>query len=185
MENEEIWLPIKGYENYYEVSTLGRVRALDIYVRNDGNFAGGFIKNRKVRDQQTNKYGYKTIKLCKHGKCQRYLVHRLVAKAFIPTQNYNYQINHIDGDKTNNTITNLEWVTPAQNMKHAWETGLINSEHSKGSNHANSKLTEKDVIEIRKLAAEKQLTRQQICDKFGISISTYKGIVTKRSWRHV
>lgn len=182
---EEKWLPIKNYENYYEVSNLGRIRALDIYVRNDGNFAGGFIKDRKIRDQQTNRYGYKTIKLCKHGKCQRYLVHRIVAKAFLPTQNINYQINHIDGDKTNNCVTNLEWVTPAENMKHAWKTGLITNEHLVGSSHANSKLTEEKVLEIRKMAESKKYKRQDICDKFNIKLSTYKDIINRRTWKHI
>lgn len=184
MENE-IWKPVEGYEQYYEVSTWGRVRALAIYIKNDGNFAGGFHKHFKVRNQQTNKYGYKTIKLCKYGKCQRYTVHRLVAKAFIPTDNYENQINHIDGNKTNNNITNLEWVTPAENMKHAWDTGLINSDHTVGSKHANAKLTEAQVIEMRELYATGNYKRKELCDKYNIKLSTFKDIVSRRSWQHV
>lgn len=68
--------------------------------------------------------GYMHVTLCDEHKCQQMSVHRVVAKAFVPNPNNYSQVNHIDGDKTNNRADNLEWCTNSQNMKHAYATGL-------------------------------------------------------------
>ncbi|MDG6143071.1 NUMOD4 motif-containing HNH endonuclease [Lactococcus formosensis] len=103
----EKWKKIKGYQNY-EVSDFGNIR----------NSRGLVMK------QRTTYRGYKEIGL-RNGKVQKFhLVHRLVAQAFleeIPSKNY---VNHIDGNKTNNSVENLEWVTQSENKKHAVRTGL-------------------------------------------------------------
>jgi hypothetical protein len=185
---EEIWLPCPyGYENYYEVSNLGRVKTKAVFIRHDGNFSeyGGYIKHLKVRNQQTNRYGYKTIKLCKLGTCKQYRVHRLVAKAFLPNENPNDQVNHIDGDKTNNTVINLEYVTCQENMKHAWETGLVNKDHTVGSRHHNALLNEQLVIEIRSLYAKGGYTQKELAEIYGVKFGTIKDVLTNRTWKHV
>lgn len=183
----EEWRPCPGYEGYYEISNLGRVKSAAIFIRHDGNWAeeGGYVKKIKIRKQQTNRYGYKTIKLCKLGTCIQARVHRLVAQAFIHTDNPNNQINHIDGDKTNNIISNLEWVTAAENMKHAWETGLVNKEHTIGSRHHNAILNEKTVKEIRETYAKGGVTQKEIAEKYGVKVGTIKDITSGRSWKHV
>lgn len=188
MENLiEEWRPAPGYEGYYEVSNLGRIKSAAIFIRHDGNWAeeGGYIKKIKIRSQQTNRYGYKTIKLCKLGNCKQARVHRLVAEAFIPTDNHLNQINHIDGNKTNNLITNLEWVTAAENMKHAWETGLVNKDHTVGSRHHNALLNEQLVIEIRSLYAKGGYTQKELAEIYGVKFGTIKDVLTNRTWKHV
>lgn len=186
-ELKEEWKPCPGYEGYYEISNLGRVKSSAIFIRHDGNWAeeGGYIKKIKIRSQQTNRYGYKTIKLCKLGTCTQARVHRLVAQAFIPTDNPNNQINHIDGDKTNNVVTNLEWVTAAQNMKHAWETGLVNKDHTVGSRHHNAKLDEALAVEIRELYAKGGHTQKELAELYNVKFGTIKDLINRRTWKHV
>lgn len=107
---QEIWKDIPDYEGLYQVSNLGKIRS---------------CKNNKVRKQVKQKSGYMRIILTKNSKQKATSVHILVAKCFVKNQNNYRYVNHVDGDKTNNKASNLEWVTASQNMKHALETGLI------------------------------------------------------------
>lgn len=103
------WIPIKGYEGYYEISSLGQIR-----------------NNRKViLKTYKNNSGYECLKLYKDSNKKSYLVHRLVALTFL--NNELNEVNHKDGDKFNNMVTNLEWVTRSENTQHALENGLYNS----------------------------------------------------------
>lgn len=101
--NEELWLPVIDYEGIYEVSNYGRVRRVD-----------GGIMNGNI-----NSYGYRVVKLTKNGRQKDKKVHRLVALAFIPTIRGKDFVNHKDGDKLNNYVENLEWVTRGENNRHA------------------------------------------------------------------
>lgn len=101
----EIWLPIKGYEGKYEVSSLGRVRSLNYHRTGQ----------TKYMILQNDKYGYKCVPLRKNGKLRLHKVHRLVAEAFIPNWFDEPQVNHIDEDKTNNHVDNLEWCDAKYN----------------------------------------------------------------------
>ena len=112
---KEIWKPIKGYENRYSVSNFGNVK---------NNKSG-----RTVTPYLTEK-GYVRVRLSNEDGIKNVRVHRLVADAFIPNPLKKDQVNHIDGDKTNNCSGNLEWVTCKENIHHAFNTGLIND-----SNH--------------------------------------------------
>ena len=127
----EVWLDIKDYEGYYQVSNLGRIRSLDREIKHSKNHTR-FIKG-KILSLRENKSraGYLEVSLHKNKKEKRFRVHRLVAEAFLNNENNFPQVNHIDGDKSNNTIWNLEWVTDLQNKKHAWENGLYSSNHRK------------------------------------------------------
>lgn len=107
----EQWRPIKGFEGLYEVSNKGRVRSF-------------YTREAKVLKPSINKDGYLKAGLSKDGKMYLKSIHRLVASAFIPNIGDKPQVNHIDGDKTNNTVDNLEWVTCKENIQHAWNTGL-------------------------------------------------------------
>lgn len=99
-----------------------------------------------------------------------YYAHRIVAMVFMPIKNpKKYQVNHIDGDKGNNCITNLEWVTGSENMQHATTTGLFNPN---GEGNGNSKYSDAQTEEVCRLLAENKLTNQQIAEVTGVSAAT-------------
>lgn len=102
---------IKGYEGAYAVSDTGEVYS---YKRSQ----------RKGLSQSVNTSGYKKVLLSSHGAVSCALVHRLVADTFIPNIHNKKYVNHIDGDKQNNTVSNLEWCTQSENQQHAWNNGL-------------------------------------------------------------
>ena len=110
MEEKEIWKDIEGYEGLYEVSNYGRVKSLgNGKSTNKNNCKERILKPRK------NRYGYLQVGLYKEGKVKRPCIHRLVAEAFIPNTENLEQVNHIDEDKTNNCVENLEWCTREYN----------------------------------------------------------------------
>ena len=115
MTNEK-WMPIKGYEGLYDVSNNGNVRRMR--KTNSGD-VGSYLQ--PVKD----KLGYERVCLCKNGKEQKYYVHRLVADAFV--EGNGRDVNHINGNKSDNNAENLEWCSHKENMIKAAETGLIKS----------------------------------------------------------
>ena len=122
---EEIWKWIDGYENMYQVSNLGRVRSVDrdVYCEVSPNKLQHIYG--KVLKQGTNHKGYPIVYLSKDGKQKTITVHRLVALTFIENPLNLPQVNHIDGDKTNNNVSNLEWCDNSYNQIHAHKTGLF------------------------------------------------------------
>ena len=106
---EEIWCPIKGYESIYEVSDKGRVRSLK------------FGKERILKPIR-NKDGYLLVNLCKNGEIKHCLVHRLVAKTFIPNPQNLPEVNHKDEDKENNSVQNIEWCDRKYNINYGTRT---------------------------------------------------------------
>lgn len=108
---EEIWRPVVGYEGLYEVSSYGRVRSLDRYDS----------KNHFRKGELMNFFygcGYLKVVFSKNGIVKKYLVHRLVAQAFLPNPDNLPQVNHIDEDKLNNRVENLEWCTAKYNINY-------------------------------------------------------------------
>ena len=128
----EIWKDIEGYEGLYQVSNLGRVKALDRYVK---HWRGGLLlRKEQIKRQSNDCDGYLIVTLCKEGKIKNYRVHRLVAEAFIPNPNNYPQVNHKDENKQNNFVwvnedgtvdlekSNLEWCTNKYNVTYG--TGI-------------------------------------------------------------
>lgn len=113
----EDWLPVVGYEGYYEVSNLGNVRSVRY------NHVGEVIYSRIIKPC-TKANGYFGVVLSKQSTTTNYLVHRLVAITFLENPFDLPEVNHKDGDKTNNAITNLEWVSSSDNLAHAYRNGL-------------------------------------------------------------
>ena len=104
---EEKWLPVEGYDGYYEVSNRGEVRT-----------------KKKTLRKHAMSNGYFNVSLFKNGKYKAIGIHRLVAIAFIPNPDNLPQVNHKDGNKHNNEVSNLEWATCSENISHAYNTGL-------------------------------------------------------------
>ena len=130
---EEVWKDVKGYEGYYQVSNLGNIKSLERIIENSGTHTGYYkIKERILKPRENkNRNGYYELSLRKDGKEKRFKVHRLVACAFIENPYNKPEVNHIDGNKSNNCVFNLEWATSKENKKHAWNIGLNNSNHKK------------------------------------------------------
>lgn len=106
---DEIWKEIKGYEGIYEISNLGKVKSLS---RIDGN---GVLRKEIIRKQSISKKGYNIIQLRNSNGCKMFMVHRLVAEAFVPNPYNKPFVNHKDEDKRNNSAENLEWCDVTYN----------------------------------------------------------------------
>lgn len=127
---KETWKDVVGYEGLYQVSNFGRVKSYAHIVK----CRGGYRTQPSKLLSNCYDHNYYHVTLFKKGKRKIMLVHRLVATAFIPnTDNNKKQVNHIDGNKLNNNVYNLEWVTCQENCLHAFRTGL---NHSNGGNSA-------------------------------------------------
>jgi hypothetical protein len=123
----EQWKEIKGYEGWYEISSFGVIRSVDRKVDfEDGRYAN--YKGKLIK-KVVNSNGYYVSTLWKNSKSKTVYIHRLVAEYFILNPDNKKFINHIDGNKLNNTIENLEWVTQLENSKHAQQTGLTPKTH--------------------------------------------------------
>lgn len=175
MEKQETWKPINGFEGLYEISSLARVKSL----ANKG-------KGRRLTDKilKISKYtnGYCGVTLSKFGRVKKYLLHRLVAKAFIENPNNKECVNHINANKDDNSVDNLEWVTYSENTLHGLSLGIMNT--AKGSEKKNSVLNESKVREIKI-----RLSNGEIGAKIAKDFNVYKGLIyyikSGKTWKHV
>lgn len=113
---DEIWKDIKGYEKLYQISNKGRIKSLERKTFKADKYGQSLLLHKeKILTNNIMKSGYSMITLYKSGKPKSYFIHRLVAQAFIPNPNNYKEINHIDKDRKNNNVNNLEWCTRAYN----------------------------------------------------------------------
>lgn len=196
MENE-IWRPVLGYEGDYEVSNLGRVRSIYKVVIKSNDQT--YTRVSKILKSALDTKGYVRCALSKIGaKLVTKKVHRLVAESFIPTSDMTLFVNHKNFITTDNTVENLEWVTNKQNVYHSIRAGRlqmkaddalrersINKEIKRGSLNGCSKLTEEQVLEIRSKYKPNIYTRKMLGEEYGVDHTTIKGIVNRKSWKHV
>lgn len=119
---EELWKDIEGYEGYYQISNKGRVMAMPRVIKTKS----GITRNCSGRELAKNKtdVGYYYVSLSKNRIRKNHRINRLVAIHFIPNPYNKPEVNHIDGNKANNNVENLEWVTGQENKYHAVYTGL-------------------------------------------------------------
>jgi|SRR5690606_9800838 len=165
----EIWKSLNGVvENgdNYEVSNFGEIR----------NLKGKIIKPEIL------KKGYLRVGLCLNSKNKKYLVHRLVALAFIPNPESKPEVNHKDGNKQNCKVNNLEWSTSKENINHARENGLNNNH---GENHKDAKLTNEDVELIRELYKNKKYYQHELAKMYNVTQRVINCIVNYKTWKHI
>ena len=160
---------IEGYDKYY-ISDEGKV------------YSDKYNERRELIPRKCHK-GYLYVNLCKNGKYKSKMIHRLVAKYFLDNYSDNLQVNHIDGNKENNNVSNLEMVTQTENMRHAVKMGLHVS--LKGEEYWCSKLTEKEVKEIREKYIPYVYTQKMLAEEYGVSKSDIKLIISKNIWKNI
>jgi hypothetical protein len=154
VEMNEEWRPVLDFEDAYAVSNLGQIKSLQRVIdRTDGKLC--MLRERILRGS-VGPDGYRQIKLQWAGKKKGKRVHQLVATAFLPAKAGDSQeVNHIDCNKLNNAAVNLEWCSPKENMKHAWENGCF----SPGS---------KNIVTANGITE----TFAQACRRYGIKYTT-------------
>lgn len=171
----EYWLPLKDYEGLYEVSNLGRVKSLErIVKRNNYNFT----KSEKILSPNISRTGYSSVLLSKQGIEKRCYLHRLVAKTFIPNTRNLPEVDHINEDKSNNTLSNLQWITHRDNSSKS-------SYKTLGSKNGSSKLTIRQVSVIRHLLKKDGISNSEIAKQFKVAPGAISRIKTGKRWGKV
>ena len=161
---QEVFKDIQGY-NGYQVSNLGNVKSL-----------------RGIKRQSVHRDGYLQAALINEQGRKTSYVHRLVALAFIEKVEGKEYVNHINGNKKDNRVENLEWCTKSENSKHSFRIG---TQCNKGIQHPGHRLTESDVREIRAKFQPRVCTRDMLSKEYGVEPCTIKAIVLNRLWKHV
>jgi len=177
---DEIWKDIPDYEGFYQASNLGKIKSLPRtwIVRNGGLH---ITKEKTLKDSATR--GYRQISLCKNNKPRRHAVHRLIIMSFQGKSKL--QVNHIDGDKANNNLNNLEYCTSSENLKHSYALGL---QDKKGEKHHFAKFTNKQILDIREKNKSKNMKIgywKELSEKLNVHPNTLYAIRKNINWRHI
>lgn len=152
---------LKGFEGLYEADIYGNIYSL--------------LNNKILKPCIRNKGGYLYVNLYKNGKGKKYYIHRLIANTFIQNPDNLKEVNHINCDKTDNSVSNLEWCDRKSNLQHSYDNGLKRT----GENHGCHKLTWDDVHEIR----SSDLPIKELSKKFNIAQCTVSAIKLNRIWK--
>ena len=169
--DNEVWKDISGYEEMYQVSNFGRVKSLKRYRR----------RNDKILHLANDKDGYLQVNLSRDNKSKTIKVHKLVMLTFVGERPNGFEINHIDGIKTNNHIDNLEYCTSSEKTQHAYDTGLQPS----GKKHYKSKFTDSQVLEIRERHKSGRISQTKLAREYEVSPTTIHKIVKRKAWKHL
>lgn len=174
---QEIWKDIKGFEGYYQVSNLGKVRSLDrveYYQRKDSDKITRRSRKGKMLITKTDRYGYEVAHLRKDGEVNIYpTVHRLVAESFIDNLHNKPTVNHKDCDKKNNVVSNLEWNTISENTKHASDNGLLKPTvvSMRGERNISFKMFPHVVERMFDLLSQ-GISKKDVAKEIGVTVST-------------
>lgn len=175
---EEIWKDIAGFEGAYQVSNLGRVKSL-------GGWRGTAKRREIIRSLSKTRDGYLKVRLLYNGKDLTTRVHVLVANAFIPKPEGKNTVNHKDGNKENNNVTNLEWADRHEQLEHAYRLNLKKSMRGVGNTQA--KLTAEQVREIRAtyVRQSQQYGTVALARKYGVTNRIIGLIVAGKSYKDI
>ena len=180
---KERWTDIDGYEGYYEVSNLGRVRSVPRVGKRHMN---GKVFERRAKGKLLKldcSRKYMRVFLAKDGSTTTHYVHRLVAKAYCENPDNKKEVNHIDSNRANNAADNLEWVTRAENVAHHVSSKAQLSHV--GENHYKSKLTNDDVRRMRMLYDSGKAKQRDLVEEYGLTYSSVHHIVHRNTWKSV
>lgn len=173
------WKTIDGYDDQYLISDIGEV----------ASFKQGKIKLLVPADD----FGYLRVVLSKKNKRKNLKIHRLVAQYFVQNKRNVNAVNHIDGNTKNNRYDNLEWCTTKENCLHAWKIGLCETvrkraKENKGEKHQAAKLTEKNILYIRKNYKRNSYhvsNAKDLAKMFNVTKAAIIQIISKVTWNHV
>lgn len=151
------------------------------YATEDGRIYSG-KRNKYLATRRSNR-GYLLVNLSIDGERRTFSVHTLIAKAYIPNPNNLPQVNHIDGNKENNSVDNLEWCTASENCVHALSEELRIP--AKGKSTSNGRFEDEDIIMIRELYSSKQKTQYELAKMYGVTRSAIQQILNRTTYKHV
>ena len=170
---DEVFVPMPGYEEIYEISDFGQVRR----VSNSQRARAGFVKSLQVLSS-----GYVYVHLSRDGHDRSFRVHRLVYQAFVDEIPPGFEINHVNGDKADNWVGSLECVTHSENLLHAYASLNISTKKQWGEDNDNALLSSRDVVEIRELYQSGRCTQNELARQFGTCRSNISLIVNYKRW---
>lgn len=183
----EIWKDVSGFEGYYQVSNLGRVKSYDRVITE----RGGITRKHygRIIHHGLAGCGYAQIHLYVNGVQTVTYAHRLVAAAFIGPCPDGLEVNHKNGNKQDNRVENLEYVTRSENERHSYRvlgrTPSTNLKHGDGQDNTQAKLTDDQVRAIRSIYAGGKVTQNELAVRFGISQSSVSFIIHRKTWSHI
>lgn len=172
----EKWLPVVGWESIYEVSDYGRVRRV---ASGRGAIAGKLLKPIKHIN------GYQVAHFRFNGRNSIMLLHRVVCAAFLGKLPDGKEVNHKNGDRGDNRLVNLEYVTRSENLKHKFRVLKSPPIRNKGESAGRAKLTNAQVIEIRRRYSTNNVSQQSLALEFGVSQPVIGFIVRRVTWKHI
>lgn len=176
-----LWRRIKGYSGIYKVSNDGLVKSIDHFVNSKNGFKR--IQYGRILKQSKSRKGYMMVSLVNDKKKFHASAHRLVALAFIPNPLNLPQVNHKDGDKSNNHVDNLEWVTGSENVKHAFKNRLIVPNYAE--NHHMSKLKNFDILAIRDRYKNGENATSIYKDYQVVSFTAFQNIISGKTYKDI
>lgn len=176
-ETPERWIDVNGFEGYYQVSDLGRVKSLGRYVTH-GN-ATWFQPERIMIPWSGTTSLYDCVRLYRQGRKTKFTVHRLVAQHFLPNWNPRWEVNHLDGNRWNNAVSNLEMCSHQENVRHSI-IHLLKNDY--GEKSTNAKLTNVQAAEIRKRYQSEAVSQTSLAGIYRVSRQTISAIVRYKKY---
>lgn len=171
----EQWKPVKGFEGVYEVSDQGRIRRLTTRV-------GRVRQEPRLLKAHISAFGYERVFLYRTSRIRRY-VHNIVMEAFVGDRPEKYDVNHKDGNRANNALSNLEYLTRAENIRHGRDVLGHVGGGKKGQ--PTYKLTPSAVREIRTLHEQHGVSRLELSRRYNVHTSTIRGVINRETWKEI